>query len=120
VKFTGVLSSDQVANLLASSDIFALCSKGFDNHPMATLEAMSAGLPIVYSDPNLRHEIGRDAGICTDGTLEGLAQALAFLISDRILRESMSLAAAKRGEQYDIERVRGRLRAAYESAAIAQ
>lgn len=93
---------EDVARLLAASDIGVLCSheEGFSN---AVLEYMAAGLPSVVTD------VGGNAEAVADGTCglvvpprdpSRLAQALLRLAKDPAMRERMGAAARARVERH--------------------
>jgi glycosyltransferase involved in cell wall biosynthesis len=115
VRFTGPITRSQVARLLSVSDIFVLCSHGFDNHPMSLLEAISAGLPVVYCDASLTEGLSPANALCADESPEGLAQAMALLLRDGELRQSMSEEALLQSRRFDVEVVRHELWAVYTS-----
>ena len=58
VKFYGTRDQEFVRKVMLDSDVFALASYKFDNHPMVLIEAAAAGLPIVYCDPQLKNNTG--------------------------------------------------------------
>ncbi len=88
--------------ILAASDIFALASL-FEGYPIAVMEAMAAGLPIVATDaggvPDAVHD-GVDGFVVPRGDPQALAAALSKVISDPELRASMSQHAAGRGSEF--------------------
>jgi len=91
---------NDVTSLLQASDIAVLCSheEGFSN---AILEAMAAGLASVVTDVGGNSEAIRDG---VDGYViqpympDDLGQAIARLLNDKCLRESMGMAARIRAE----------------------
>lgn len=103
VTFVGV--REDVAELLGASDIMihSTASEGF---PMALLEGMAAGIPIVASDiPPCREAL--DDGAC--GILvptrnpEAMADAIEKIIDDDRIRESLVKAAFERvSSRYDV------------------
>lgn len=82
-----------VPELLAESDVFALVSKQ-EGFPLAILEAMRAGLPVVASDVGgvreaVRPETGR---LVPRSDTAALQRALSELLSDAALRVSLGAA----------------------------
>lgn len=102
VMFAGMVSSDQVASILKQSDIFALASYQFDNQPMAILEALASGLPIVYCDDNLREGLDRDNALLTRG-IEAVhfAKALDNLLDKPEKIQTMAAASSKKSKDFD-------------------
>jgi len=99
IELAGV--SGEVPRLLASAQIGALVSRQ-EGFPLAVIEAMRAGLPVVASDVGGVREAVEDGvtGLLVNrGDAEGLAQALTRLLSDRALRRSLGAAARSTYEQ---------------------
>lgn len=83
VVFTGFISDKQVVSVLNSSKMFVFPSteEGFG---LAVLEAMAAGLPCILSDlPALRENFDGSAIFVQPYDVEGFAQAILGLLSDR-------------------------------------
>ncbi|WP_419177141.1 glycosyltransferase family 4 protein [Desulfosediminicola sp.] len=89
--FTGLQSEEQVNQRLLNADIFILPSRA-ENQPVAILEAMSFGLPVIST------KIGDIPGLVKDGftgrvvepsDVDGLADAIRSLLEDSDLREKM-------------------------------
>jgi glycosyltransferase involved in cell wall biosynthesis len=83
-----------VPRLLAASDVYA-SSAAWEGLPVATLEAMAAGLPVVATavgdDPRI---IDAESGtLVAPGRPEELARALATVLSDPALRRAQGEAA---------------------------
>lgn len=86
---------DDVRPALAASDVFALASRA-EGSPVALIEAMSAGLPVIATTiPGVRELLsGSDAAILVDpDDVAGVTDALARLTADNDLRTSMGAAA---------------------------
>ena len=93
-----------VFRLLHGSDVFALAS-AYEGGPIAVLEAMAAGVPVVVT------AVGFVPDVVSDG-VEGfivpprrpdiLAERIIQLIGDEELRRRMAAAAIVRGRCYDI------------------
>jgi glycosyltransferase involved in cell wall biosynthesis len=108
--------------VLAGCDVFALASH-FEGFPVALMEALTLGLPVVATDVG-----GIPDGI-TDGR-EGLlvpprrpkllAEAVLRVAADDELRARMGAAAAERSEQFDIRRAVRRIEAVYSQLAISR
>ena len=99
VEFLG--NRDDVASLLAASDVFVLASK-CEMLPISVLEAMRAGLPAVVSEVGGVGEAvahGKTGLLAPCGSAPALAQALTQLIEDRDLRLRLGRAARQRFEE---------------------
>lgn len=89
---------DDVPDLLAAADVFVLASE-FEAAPMAILEAMAAGLPVIAtavgSVPDLVLD-GLTGRLVAPGQPEAIAGALAGLLQDPGRRRAMGEAGAAR------------------------
>lgn len=100
VSFLGAISQDQVLQVLQGSDGFVLTSFGHgEAAPVAVMEAMAVGLPVICS------EIGGTADMITDGVdgllvaqqdVSAIAEALRKLVDDPALRRHIGEAARAR------------------------
>lgn len=98
VKFTGLLGKEQVAGLLAQSDLLVVPSF-YEGFGMAYLEGMAFGLPAVATTAGGAKEFithGQDGFLIPPGDLEALARSLFSLMTDRERLLGMSLAARAR------------------------
>lgn len=101
IKFVGVLSKEDVRNLLHESDIYCLPTLR-DHGGTAILEAMSCGLPVIssnYGGPS--HSVTNDCGILiTPRTIpiyvKELEQAIEHLADNKTLRQEMGESARRR------------------------
>jgi glycosyltransferase involved in cell wall biosynthesis len=98
---------DDVPDLLASADVFVLCSDS-EAMPMSVLEAMAAGLPVVASSVGGIPELVVDG---ETGTLvpprdeRALAAALRSYVGDTRMRRRMGQAGRDRAETlFDLPR----------------
>ncbi len=106
VVFTGHLEGDARLGALAASDIFALPATG-EGQPMAALEAMAAGKPVVLS-PGCNLDVVEEygAGFVVEPTRDAFAEKLRELMTDSEIRSKMGLRARLLvEEQYTLERV---------------
>ncbi|HEU4515262.1 MAG TPA: glycosyltransferase family 4 protein [Nocardioidaceae bacterium] len=97
VRLTGLMPRDDVYRLLGSADVFVSPSRG-EGLPVAVLEAMAAGLPVVLSDIEPHREIvgGQDlAAVVPIGDVAGLADEMRRLRS-LAARERAALGARGR------------------------
>jgi glycosyltransferase involved in cell wall biosynthesis len=89
---------DDVASLLATSDVFVLASRS-EMLPISILEAMRAGLPVIASDVGgVREAIAHNENgfLVPSGSVSALAQALTDLTDDYALRLRMGQAGRQR------------------------
>src|SRR4029450_831159 len=85
VTFHGRLPKDQLFDLLRASSVALVPSTWYENQPMAVLEGLAVGLPVIGSDlggiPELVDE-GQDGLLVPPGHDKALAPAIGDLISD--------------------------------------
>jgi glycosyltransferase involved in cell wall biosynthesis len=120
VTFVGAVSQGTVLELLQSHDAFALPSVGMgEAAPVAVMEAMSCGLPVICSiiggTPDMIAD-GRD-GLLVEQTDEaGLANAVERLARDPEMRRDLGAAARERAVRcFDFRRTSRRLLSAIEA-----
>lgn len=96
VVWAGHLDGDDKLAALADADLFALPSYA-ENFGVAVVEAMAAGLPVLISDQvGIHREVaGAGAGLVAPCEPGPLADALALLAGDAVLRGAMG----ERGRQ---------------------
>ena len=86
---------DQVAAHLRAADLYVHSTRA-DNHPLAVLEALACGVPVVASRVGgIPEQVRDETGILVDpGKPEALAGAIAELLGDEPRRRAMGTAAA--------------------------
>ena len=119
VRFLGRLDYAQATRLLAASRYLALPSIWDENAPLAALEALAAGRPLLLSRVGgLPELVCEQTGLlCAPGDVAGLAANLSRLAADDQLCRSMGATAidfARR--EFSPERHLQRLEAAYQAA----
>lgn len=91
-QFVGYVSGDGLAELLRAADIFCCPSIWNDPFPLAPLEAMATGLPVIASDRGgLPETLAHGGGIlvpANDAT--ALASALEELVRDEVRRRRLA------------------------------
>jgi glycosyltransferase involved in cell wall biosynthesis len=115
-RFVFLGERDDVARLLVASDMFVLPSRQ-EGLPLALMEAVCAGLPIVAT------AVGELPNILTDRTNaivvpaeqpEVLADALVDLVDHPELRSQLSLNALGLAERFDVRRCVGEVESVYD------
>ncbi|MFB2938664.1 glycosyltransferase family 4 protein [Aerosakkonemataceae cyanobacterium BLCC-F154] len=117
VELTGWLNSVQRDRLLAETDIFVLPSYN-EGLPMALLEAMSWGIPVITTPVGGIPEVvtHKQNGLLVDpGDTEQLKVALELLVKDRTLRLLLGNAARQRVLPLDIKNYQFSLLTMYSS-----
>jgi glycosyltransferase involved in cell wall biosynthesis len=117
VHFLGVQA--EVADILAASDVFAL-SSDWEGTPLAVMEAMAAGLPVVATAVGGVRELAPDGitGLLAPaGDTRALAAALSQVREDAGLRVSMSNAAIERSELFGVDTMVAEYAALFERLA---
>jgi GT2 family glycosyltransferase/glycosyltransferase involved in cell wall biosynthesis len=93
VRFLGLVRGAAKADALAAADVFALPSKfAYEGQPLAILEAMAAGLPVVSTRRAAIPDMVRDGEtglLVAEGSVRELAAALDRLAADPPLRSRM-------------------------------
>ncbi len=116
IVFSGYLEGKARLGALAAGDIFALPATG-EGQPMAALEAMAAGLPVVLSPGcNLGAAAEFGAGYVVEASAVAFADKLSRLLSDTAMREAMGLRARQLAvERYSWRKIAERLEEVYAS-----
>lgn len=100
VEFAGFV--ENVQDHLANADVFVL-SSDYEALPLAVLEAMAAGLPIVATDVGGLRDIVTDNGILLPAAdLAAMTDAMVRLYSDSVLRRKMGQQSKTHAADYDI------------------
>jgi glycosyltransferase involved in cell wall biosynthesis len=126
VRFHGTQSEDEVARMLAAADVFVLASVvasngRMDGIPVALMEALASGLPVIASRLSGIPELVRDGEtglLAAPGDAADLARAFQRLLED----PDAAIARARAGrrlieEEFDIERSAERMLALFGAAA---
>ena len=106
---------EDTAALLSASDVFVLASL-VEGLPIALLEAMAIGLPVVATAVGGTPKVvtdGVEGRLVPSGQPEALAAAIGGVTSDAGLRASMGAAAVRRVRDFDIERAARHLESLY-------
>ena len=96
---------DDVPDILAAADIFALASD-WEGFPLAVIEAMASGLPVVATSVGGVPEIvqhGRTGLLIRRGDQIALIAALRELAGNCKLRQDMGAAARKRSSSFSVD-----------------
>lgn len=100
VDFAGFV--ENVQDHLVNADVFLL-SSDYEALPLAVLEAMAAGLPVIATDVGGLRDIVTDNGILLpSGDQEAMTDAMKRLYEDPILRHRMGLASKNHAADYDV------------------
>ncbi len=97
-----VMDRAEICAMLSAADVYVLSSRR-EGFPMAPLEAMYCGVPVVATDVSGIREIlpdGEQSGgiVVPIGDVDAMADALARLLTDPPLRATMARAARARAE----------------------
>ena len=102
--FTGPVPHEAVAGVYRNADVFVLPS-AFESFGLPVLEAMASGTPVIASNGTAIPEIVGDAGLTVDpADVEGLADSLHSVITDRRLRDSLVRRGYERARSFTWER----------------
>lgn len=93
VTWHGGVPQGEVLAAMGNHHVFVSSSLDFDNQPMVMLEAIAAGLPIVYCDPDLAETVPPLGSILTiTPDAAGVAQAIERIRTEPGLLSSLSAA----------------------------
>jgi glycosyltransferase involved in cell wall biosynthesis len=101
--------------ILVASDVFVLASL-FEGFPIAVMEALAAGKPVVATDAGGVPEVivdGVEGRVLPTQRPQMLADAILELVENHELRAQMSEAAAAKGQLMDIQPAIERTQALY-------
>ena len=106
---------NDAVGVLAGADVFVLSSR-FEGLPVALMEALALGLPVVATSVGGVPEVvehGVEGLLVPPGRPDRLADALAELAGDPVRRKEMSDAALARSADFDIARAVARIEGLY-------
>jgi glycosyltransferase involved in cell wall biosynthesis len=98
---------DDVANILPLLDLTVLPSRA-EAFPLAILESMAAGVPVVATDVGSVHDIvteGETGILVQPENVEELARAMTTLLTQAELAHRMAEVARERVQRYDVRRM---------------
>src|SRR5215475_8424137 len=104
VSFRGLIPEEEKSRALAASHVFALLSAS-EGLPIAPLEALACGTPVVLSPGCGLPQVDGVAGIVCDGSAAGAADALLALLRDPQLARSYGEAGPAFAAAYRRENV---------------
>jgi glycosyltransferase involved in cell wall biosynthesis len=115
VIFTGLLRDGEVRAAYAAADVFVLPSR-FDTFPMAIVESLASGLPVVITETCQVAELIREkAGLVTPVEPTAVANALERLLCDPDLRKTYAIGARTLAErEFSVQKTVDRLEEVYQ------
>lgn len=116
VRFHGFVSIEEKLRILAGAHVSALLSAS-EGLPIAALEAMACGTPVVLSEGCHLPEVDDVAGIVVPGSAEEVAGALVALLGDDARRARLSTGAIAFAAEFRRELVMPRMIGAFERLA---
>jgi glycosyltransferase involved in cell wall biosynthesis len=121
VRFVGQVPPADVPAYANLANLFVTASR-IEMLPIAVIEALAAGLPIVGLDVYwIRHVVQPNVnGLLADCKMESFAQAWAELLHNEALRRRLAEGARATGEQYDVQRTTAQMVAHYEQLMDSQ
>jgi glycosyltransferase involved in cell wall biosynthesis len=107
--------ADQLPALYAGSDAFVFPSR-YEGFGLPVLEAMACGVPVIAADATSLPEVVGDAGVLFDpDDVEGLADALEHVITDRAYHDRLGAQGLRRAAEFSWEETARRYLAAFEA-----
>jgi len=103
VQFTGLVPMDAVPAYLKAADLFVFASIS-ETQGLVTMEAMSAGLPVVAVDATGTSDEVTDGeqGLLTENDSAALARAILKVLDDPALYAHLQEGAARKARSFDI------------------
>jgi len=117
VIFTGMLHGKELVNALQANDVFVTASKS-ENQPLAVLEAMACGLPVVsVPDRGLKNIItdSKDGFLTDFENEEDTADKILKILNDKKLFEKFSKYSRDFSENYSQEKITSQLENLYKN-----
>ena len=108
-----------ISELCCCADMFVFPSRQ-EGLPVALMEAMASGLPCVVSDIRGNTDLiddGKGGFLCKPNDVDGFAQKIKMLLSDRDLSTSMSVYNTNKLKKYDISAINSQMKRIYQKAA---
>lgn len=103
IRYEGVLTSEQIADLMRVSDVFVSASH-YESYGIALAEAAAMRLPIVCSETGAAGQIvrhGVNGFLFVAGDVDGLRAHMAWLLVDSELRRSFRKRQSFQGRSWD-------------------
>jgi len=99
ITLTGALNASELASYYDKSDVFVLASR-FEGYGMAYAEAMACGLPVIGTTGGaITDTVPEQAGcLVAPGDVDALADAIALLVRDPLIREQYAQGAWQTGQ----------------------
>ena len=110
---------DDVVRVMGACDVFTMASQ-WEGLPVALMEALALGLPVVATDVGgIAEELtdGVDALLVPPRDPDALAKALQRVVTDPGLREELARASRRRACDFDVRQAVDRIEATYRSLA---
>ncbi len=102
VLITGEVEQKEVRAALANADAGLFTSYHFDTDPLAIMEYLSMGLPVVYCDENFDHMFKKGAAKRCGKDYSSFADAMKGLMSSKTNMDKMSKLAVESSDIHDI------------------
>jgi 1,2-diacylglycerol 3-alpha-glucosyltransferase len=121
VEFIGKVPFDEVPGYLKAADLFCFASRS-ETQGLVTMEAMSAGLPVVALDGTGTRDVVTDGveGFLTEDYSEALSKSICKVLEDENLRERFKRAVESKSTTFSIEEQAKRLVQVYQEAIEAR
>ncbi len=108
ISWLGRIDEGEKARRIRGADVVCAPSTGSESFGVVLLEPMAAGTPVVASDLPGYRRVARDgveALLVPPGDVDALAAALARVLADGALAETLSIGGSARADDYSMDKV---------------
>lgn len=99
VAFHGSVGQNRIIKEMLGRDVLVFTSYNFDNQPMVLLEAVAAGLPVIFCDPDMAEFLPPEGSLVTsDPSPKAIASVLNSLVDEPERIANMSQAMLQNRE----------------------
>jgi glycosyltransferase involved in cell wall biosynthesis len=117
VRFTGYVAQGDLPGLYGGARVFAYPSR-YEGFGLPVLEAMRCGVPVVTTNVSSMPEVAGQGALLVDpDDVNGLAEALARLVEDTELAQTLACRGRQQAARFSWERCAVETRGVYEQAA---
>jgi 1,2-diacylglycerol 3-alpha-glucosyltransferase len=114
VHFMGHLDNKLVRQLISDADMLVLASHGFDNQPMVILEALAAGVGVLYCDPQIKDGLDNMNSLLVHHSAAGLRSGIIRLTHDSTLVKKLAKGSKQKAKYFSASTISTKIEKLYE------